>query len=141
MTTRGALVLAIGMTLAACDREPPIVIASPGPRRPTDGRPEGYPIGFPIVPGGRVLEGAVDEGVVRTSALEYAGPCEGLEQALRDALARVNGRVVAKDALPDGTVALRMSLADKEASFSMHAELSACILRTVASDAPPHLPR
>jgi hypothetical protein len=106
------------------------------PTRDVGDAPNGYPVGFPLVPGARILDGGVDPGVIRTAVLEYRGACAPLEEALRAAFRGVNARVIDKNTLPDGGVALRVAMGVREASFSMHEELASCILRTIASDAP-----
>jgi hypothetical protein len=133
---RTALTLALACGHLGCDEpsrviDPPTAPVTPAP---IDDRPVGYPLGFPVVEGARVLEGSVDEGVIRTSSLEYTMPCTTLEGLLRAAFTEVGARVLAKTTLEDETISIRASVADQEASFSMRTSLGRCVLRTIASD-------
>lgn len=145
----GSHVLALSLTWGclACDESPRVAQTRPEARqrpRAADDRPTGYPEGFPIVEGGRVLEGSVDEGVIRTSSLEYTAPCSAIEASLRQAFGTVGARVIARTELDDGTVSIRASRrssqVDQEASFSMRTALGRCVLRTIASDSVSDVP-
>lgn len=128
--------LAFFVLLAACE-DAPVLPEGVGARTletSETAMERGYPEGFPRVPGGRFLEGAVDPGVVRTSAYEHTSTCEAFEAALRERFSAAGARVVHKSTLGDGAVSLRVAHEGREASFSMHEELGRCVLRTVSSD-------
>lgn len=125
--------LATGCTEAP---EIPAVPHDTARTRSAAGEPTGYPTGFPVVPGGRVIEGAVDEGVVRTAVIEYQGACDVLEPRLQSALDAAGARVIDRTALALGSVSIRAEIGGREASFSMTNDPSMCLLRTIASDRP-----